>query len=94
MFFYSFEPGRSFDLPAVVDAIGREQCDSGFLTWDAAARRKSVLKFLRDSRALLIWDNFESIHSMADRPLAEKQCNEIKDFCPSSEPKVVDPRSS
>ncbi|MEE9210433.1 MAG: tetratricopeptide repeat protein, partial [Kiloniellales bacterium] len=88
VFFHSFEPGvASFGLDGVVMSIGLNIFGPDFVgkTTDADERRSLVLDALRQHRMLLVWDNFESVHSMPDRtgatpPLDEGARQEIADF--------------
>jgi hypothetical protein len=67
VFFHSFEPGlATFGLDGVVNEIGRRVFGTEFDQLDPADRRAVVEeKVLAEHRALLIWDNFESVHSMS-----------------------------
>src|SRR5271155_4703913 len=67
--FYAFEPGlASFGLDGVLSEIGLRLFGPDFAvrTRDAAQREAVLLKVLREHRMLLIWDNFESVHSLPD----------------------------
>src|SRR5271168_2514676 len=67
--FYAFEPGlASFGLDGVLSEIGLRLFGPDFAvrTRDAAQRQVVLLKVLREHRMLLIWDNFESVHSLPD----------------------------
>jgi tetratricopeptide (TPR) repeat protein len=67
--FHSFEPGlASFGLDGVVSEIGLQLFGPDFIgrTSGPEERRQIVLTLLRERRLLLIWDNFESIYSLAD----------------------------
>lgn len=69
VFFYAFEPGlASFGLDGVLSEIGFRLCGPEFAlrTRDTAQREAMLLKVLRERRMLLIWDNFESVHSLPD----------------------------
>ena len=79
VFFHSFEPGpATFGLDGVVNEIGRRVFGTEFDRLEPAERRTVVEKVLMEHRALLIWDNFESVHSM----LAGKMPvpGDLKDF--------------
>jgi len=88
VFFHSFEPGESsFGLDGVLIRIGNRifQTDLLAKTKSAKERRNLVLKVLRERAMLLVWDNFESVHSMADTsgatpPLDEEGRVEIAGF--------------
>ena len=67
VFWHSFEPGlASFGLPGVVKEIGLAVFGPDFARVEEADRTGVVEQFLRARRALLIWDNFESVHSLPD----------------------------
>ena len=84
VFWHSFQPGAgSPALDSVIDKIGTQRFGPGFTAQGAAARRRQVLDFLTTRRALLIWDNFDSVHSQADPaapPLDDEQQAELRDF--------------
>jgi tetratricopeptide (TPR) repeat protein len=86
VFWHSFEPGlASFGLDGVVAEIGLAVFGSGFARLDAAQRTGVVEEFLRDRRALLIWDNFESVRSVPDPSataarLDEAGCQQLRGF--------------
>ncbi|HEX7291993.1 MAG TPA: tetratricopeptide repeat protein [Conexibacter sp.] len=64
---HSFEPGvASFGLDGVVDQIGKRLYGTGFEQLEPAERRAAVERTLEQRRLLLIWDNFESVHTMPD----------------------------
>jgi tetratricopeptide (TPR) repeat protein len=65
---HSFEPGSaSFDLQAVLSTIGPQLVGTDFEELKKPdERRERILKELAARRALVIWDNFESAHSMPD----------------------------
>ncbi len=67
VFFHSFEPGLpSFGLDGVVASVGLRFFGSDFARLDPDDRVQAVLEALRETRMLLIWDNFETVHSMPD----------------------------
>ncbi len=86
VFWHSFEPGlASFGLDGVIAEIGLAVFGPGFARLDAARRTGVVEGFLRDRRALLIWDNFESVRSVPDPsaatpPLDEAGCQQLRGF--------------
>jgi len=86
VFFHSFEPGiPSFGLDGVVSAVGLRLFGADFARLDAKNRVEAVLGALRSHRILLIWDNFESVHSMtvpgqATPSLDEEERGRIVDF--------------
>jgi tetratricopeptide (TPR) repeat protein len=88
VFFYAFEPGlASFGLDGVLSEIGLRLFGPEFAlrTRDAAQRETVLLKVLREHRMLLIWDNFESVHSLPDPtgatpPLDVADCERMRRF--------------
>jgi hypothetical protein len=88
VFFHSFEPGvATFGLDGVLVAILNQLgvADLYRIAPDLETRRQLVLKLLSEHRALLIWDNFESVASMpevgqATPPLNEAGKEEIRSF--------------
>ena len=86
VFWHSFEPGlASFGLDGVIAEIGLARFGSDFARLDAVQRTGVVEGFLRDHRALLIWDNFESVRSVPDPsaatpPLDEAGCQQLRGF--------------
>ncbi|MGW6984866.1 tetratricopeptide repeat protein [Streptomyces sp. NPDC054932] len=83
---HSFEPGAaSFGLESVVDAVALRDLGAQAEALDPAKRLAHVHKLLASRRMLLIWDNFESVHSMPDPtgatpPLAEEGRAELRAF--------------
>lgn len=62
---HSFEPGvASFGLDGVLSAIGMRVFESDFARLPNAERRTVIEDLLATRRLMLIWDNFESVHSM------------------------------
>ena len=86
VFWHSFESGlASFGLDGVITEIGLAAFGPDFARLDAAPRTGVVEGFLRDHRALLIWDNFESVRSVPDPsaatpPLDEAGCQQLRGF--------------
>ena len=86
VFWHSFEPGAAtFGLDGVVSEIGQALYGSQFALQDDKTRRTLVRKALIEHRALLLWDNFESVREMPDpgratHPLDDSGCAEIRDF--------------
>ena len=86
VFWHSFEPGlAAAGLDGVIAEIGLVVHGPDFARLDQAARSETVEKFLRDHRALLIWDNFESVRSAPDPPaaippLSESDCQQLRGF--------------
>jgi tetratricopeptide (TPR) repeat protein len=83
---HSFEPGVStFGLDSVITAIGVRAYGSDFARADDQERRKMVDQLLNEHRLLLIWDNFETVHSMPDpnvatSPLHNEAQNDLAEF--------------
>jgi len=86
VFWHSFEPGlASFGLDGVITEIGLAVFGPDFARLDTGQRADVVEEFLRDRRALLIWDNFESVRSIPDAsaatpPLDEAGCRQLRGF--------------
>ena len=86
VFWHSFEPGlASFGLDGVITEIGLAVFGPDFARLDTAQRTGVVERFLRERRALLIWDNFESVRSVPDPsaatpPLDEAGCQQLRGF--------------
>ncbi|MEV0379178.1 tetratricopeptide repeat protein [Nonomuraea sp. NPDC050643] len=83
---HSFEPGvSSFGLEGVINGIGLRMFGAGFALADSVRRLEAVRQVLREQRLLLIWDNFESVHTMpgpasATPPLDEAELDELRRF--------------
>ncbi|MEU7839270.1 tetratricopeptide repeat protein, partial [Nonomuraea sp. NPDC049129] len=83
---HSFAPGvASFDLDGVITAIGLHVFGVDFAQQDPGERSRIVRRLLSEYRLLLIWDNFESVHSMPDPtaatpPLSDPQLEELRRF--------------
>ncbi|MBL1102653.1 tetratricopeptide repeat protein [Streptomyces coffeae] len=83
---HSFEPGAaSFGVDGVTDAIGQRVCGDRFAGLDRDERRSVTEELLATKRLLLIWDNFESVHTMPDPhqatpPLDEEERTELRQF--------------
>ncbi|MEM6682775.1 MAG: CHAT domain-containing protein, partial [Pseudomonadota bacterium] len=87
VFFHSFEPGlASFGLDGVLSAIAQAIIPSEHLARIGPGELRPLLvQALRTHAMLLIWDNFESVYSMADPaspvpPLDAAARNEIAAF--------------
>jgi tetratricopeptide (TPR) repeat protein len=84
--FHSFEPGiATFGLDGVITGIGLRLFGPDFAVLEPAQRRAAVLDALRTHRLLLVWDNFESVHSMPDPdqatpPLVDDELDDVKAF--------------
>ncbi|MFI7102104.1 tetratricopeptide repeat protein [Streptomyces sp. NPDC050161] len=83
---HSFEPGvASFGLDGVITSIGLRLFGNEFARLGPERRQTLVEKVLCERRLLLVWDNFESIHTMPDPtqatpPLPEQDRNRLRDF--------------
>jgi tetratricopeptide (TPR) repeat protein len=65
--FHSFEPGvANVGLEGVVGAIGLRMLGADFARLGAEQQLAAVADLLQRRRLLLIWDNFESLHTMPD----------------------------
>jgi tetratricopeptide (TPR) repeat protein len=86
VFWHSFEPGvASFGLDGVVAEIGLRLYGADFGRLDPDQRRATLERLLAERRMLLIWDNFESVHSMPDpagatEPLDEPGRAQLREF--------------
>jgi tetratricopeptide (TPR) repeat protein len=86
VFWHSFEPGlASFGLAGVISEIGIAINGPGFAQLDDDQRTAMVEQFLRERRALLLWDNFESVHTLPDPalatpPLNDAGCRQLRGF--------------
>ncbi len=68
---HSFEPGvASFGLDGVITEIGLQIFGPDFARLDQAERLQVAERLLAQQRLLLIWDNFETVHSMPELPRA------------------------
>ncbi len=77
VFFMSFEPGvASFGLDGVINTIGTRLFPTEFHQLDREHREEVVVSVLRDHRFLVVWDNFESVHSMPDPHQATATLND------------------
>jgi tetratricopeptide (TPR) repeat protein len=83
---HSFEPGvASFGLDGVINSIGLGLFGAQFALLDRAQRQGVVEEALITRRLLLIWDNFESVHTLPDpthatQPLTEPEREELRGF--------------
>ncbi len=78
--FHAFEPGlASFNLDGVLTRIGLQLIGPDFIREfsTAPARRDVVLTIMRQHRLLLVWDNFETIHSLPDPTGATPPLGEV-----------------
>ncbi|MGW3816611.1 tetratricopeptide repeat protein, partial [Streptomyces sp. NPDC005046] len=83
---HSFEPGvASFGLGGVITSVGLRLFGAQFALLGPEERQAVVEKVLCERRLLLVWDNFESVHTMPDPtratpPLPETDRNQLRDF--------------
>ena len=83
---HPFEPGgASFGLDGVITRIGLDIFRAPFARLDPLRRLGTVKQLLARNRALLVWDNFESVREMPDParatpPLDEVGCAALKGF--------------
>jgi tetratricopeptide (TPR) repeat protein len=83
---HSFEPGvASFGLDGVINEVGLTMFGIDFARQDPPQRLAAVQQLLSQNRALLVWDNFESVREMPDPagvspPLDEGGCARLRDF--------------
>lgn len=82
----SFEPGiAGFSLDGALATIGLRLFGPDFARVNLEQRRRVVIDALRGHRVLVIWDNFETVHTMPDLtgatpPLAEPERDELRRF--------------
>src|ERR1019366_2915470 len=80
---HSFEPGvASFGLDGVISGLGLAVFGAGFARLAPPERLAQVKRLLRQLRALLVWDNFETVREMPDPagatlPLQEAGCSAL-----------------
>ncbi|MGW2283861.1 tetratricopeptide repeat protein [Streptomyces phaeochromogenes] len=83
---HSFEPGvASFGLDGVINSVGLGLFGAQFALLDRAQRQSVVEEVLTTRRLLLLWDNFESVHTLPDpthatQPLTEPEREELRGF--------------
>ena len=83
---HSFEPGvATFGLDRVIIGIGLTVFGADFARLTAPQRLGAVKQLLAKYKALLVWDNFESVREMPDSagaalPLDEKGCAQLREF--------------
>ena len=86
VFWRSFEPGvASFGLDGVITGTGLEVFGTDFARLDPPQRLDAMKRLLEQHRALLVWDNFESVREMPDPagatpPLDEAGCAALRGF--------------
>lgn len=81
----SFKPGvASFGLDGVVGEIGLRVFGADFIRLEPVERRRLVLQLLVQRRLLLIWDNFEAVHTLPDPartpPLDVAELDKLRGF--------------
>jgi hypothetical protein len=75
----SFEPGvPTFGVAGLLGTIGRQLFGERFSEVPEEQRPPLIEKTLRGHRCLLVWDNFESVHSMPDPGRATPPLNEAE----------------
>ncbi|MFD7403575.1 tetratricopeptide repeat protein [Streptomyces sp. NPDC059866] len=83
---HSFEPGvASFGLDGVITSIGLRLFGTQFALLNPDERQALVEEVLHKHRLLLVWDNFESVHTMPDPtqatpPLPDQDRDALRDF--------------
>ncbi|MFD6095912.1 tetratricopeptide repeat protein [Nocardiopsis flavescens] len=87
VFWYSFRPGThaSFSLDGVIGQIGMQVFGAKFSVLEAEQRRSAVEELLEEHRCMLVWDNFETAHTLPDAtsatpPLGEAERDRITAF--------------
>ena len=88
VFFHAFEPGiGSFSLNAALTSVGFKLYGPDFVMRfpKPEDRRMAILQLMRNHRMLLVWDNFETVHSMPDLagttpPLGEVEIAVFRSF--------------
>jgi tetratricopeptide (TPR) repeat protein len=86
VFWHSFEPGlANLAMDRVIDEMAMALGGADLAALDAGQRRAVVQEKLRDHRMLLIWDGFESLHTMRGRAhavhaLDERGRAELREF--------------
>jgi hypothetical protein len=75
---HSFEPGvATFGLDGLIIGIGLQVFGTDFALLDPAQRLNAVKQLLAQYRALLVWDNFESVREMPDPAGATPPLDEV-----------------
>jgi tetratricopeptide (TPR) repeat protein len=86
VYWHSFEPGvATFGLSGVITGIGLAVFGTGFARHGPAEQLTLIKRLLAQSRALLVWDNFESVAEMSDPsggtpPLDEAGRGQLREF--------------
>lgn len=72
-----FQPGiGSFGLDGVLSTIGLQAFGTDFAKVPPRERRSVIVRLLAERRLLVVWDNFESVHSMPDPTSATPSLDE------------------
>ena len=67
VFWHSFEPGvATFGLDGVISEVGLKIVGADFVRGNPGQQLEAVKQLLCQYRALLVWDNFESVAEMPD----------------------------
>jgi tetratricopeptide (TPR) repeat protein len=75
---HSFEPGvASFGLDGVITGLGLAAFGQDFTRLNTDQRLTAVKRLLTDHRALMVWDNFETVREMPDPTGAIRSVNEV-----------------
>jgi tetratricopeptide (TPR) repeat protein len=83
---HSFEPGvASFGLDGVITTLGLQVFGTDFARVDTGRRLDMVKRLLAEHRALLVWDNFETVREMPDPTgatpsLDDDGCMHLREF--------------
>jgi hypothetical protein len=83
---HSFEPGvASFGLDGVINGLGLAVFGPDFARFDPSQRLAKVKRRLALRRALLVWDNLETVREMPDPtgatpPLDDPGCAQLREF--------------
>ena len=83
---HSFEPGvATFGLDGVITSLGLAVFGTEFARLDPPERLARVKRLLAEYRAVLVWDNFESVREMPDPagatpPLDAAGCGQLREF--------------
>jgi tetratricopeptide (TPR) repeat protein len=81
VFWHSFDaPVTSSRLDAIVTEIGARALGDGFAQLGEPERIAAVEGFLHARRALLIWDNFESVHALPESPPGDGERGRLRRF--------------
>lgn len=80
VFWYSFKPGAhaSFSLDGVISQIGMQAFGAEFATLSPEQQKNAVQELLTACQSLLVWDNFETTHTLPDPTSATPPLNETE----------------